>query len=152
MNPTYKQHDSRHAPAITTTEPLTFILPCKDLGLFPQVNGGKDVGSNGDVGRCHVLDAGRDPAAPHTASTRLGAHGAGRRHWRERGWCACASGRWKIGENWLITKPASYRFPATGTVGQVTKCQCVPAKRTVISLRSKRHPLPLVGVWEFIKQ
>lgn len=68
-----------------------FILPCKDLGLLPKINSGEDVGSNGDVGRCHVLDAGRDPAAPHTASTRLGAHGADRRHWRERGWCACAS-------------------------------------------------------------
>lgn len=68
-----------------------FILPGEDLGLFPQINGGKDVGSDGDVGRCHVLDAGGDPAAPHAASTGLGAHGADRRHRRARGRRACAS-------------------------------------------------------------
>lgn len=67
-----------------------------------SIKGGKDMGSNGDIGRCHVLDGdwsadgGGHPPAPHTASTWLGSYGAGwRRHWREGGWCACASGRWK---------------------------------------------------------
>lgn len=46
-----------------------FILPGENLSLLPKVKGGEDVGSDGDVGRCHVLDAGRHPAAPHTAST-----------------------------------------------------------------------------------
>lgn len=60
---------SRPAPVITTTEPFTFILPGKDLSLFPKIEGGKDVGSDSDIGRCHVLDGGRHPTAPHTAST-----------------------------------------------------------------------------------
>lgn len=46
-----------------------FILPGKDLSLFPKIKGGKDVGSDSDIGRCHVLDGGRHPTAPHTAST-----------------------------------------------------------------------------------
>lgn len=57
-----------HAPVITTTELFTFILPCKDFGLFPKIKGGKDVGSNGDIGRRHVLDGGRHPPAAHAAS------------------------------------------------------------------------------------
>lgn len=45
-----------------------FILPCKDLSLFPKIKGGKDVGSNGDIGRRHVLDGGRHAPAAHAAS------------------------------------------------------------------------------------
>lgn len=30
------------------TEPFTFVLPGEDLSLFPQVKGGKDMGSNAD--------------------------------------------------------------------------------------------------------
>lgn len=85
-------------------EPFTFILPCKDLSLFPKIKGGKDVGSNGDIGRRHVLDGGRHAPAAHAASAWLGPYGAGRRHWREGGWCACASERRKKRKNWLITK------------------------------------------------
>lgn len=51
-----------------------FVLPGEDLSLFPQVKGGKDVGSNADVGGCHVLDGdggadgGGQRPAPHAAS------------------------------------------------------------------------------------
>lgn len=58
-----------HAPGITTTEPFTFILPRQDLSLLPKIEGGKDMGCNGDIRRRHVLDGDRHAAAPSAAST-----------------------------------------------------------------------------------
>lgn len=57
------------------SEPLTFVLPCKGLGLFPKAKGLKDMGCDGDIGGGHVLDGdwgadgGRHPGAPHTAAS-----------------------------------------------------------------------------------
>ena len=41
-------------------------------------------------------------------------------------------------------KPPKDRFPASETVGQVTKFQCVLAKMTITSTRSKRYTSPSV--------
>lgn len=52
-----------------------FILPREGLSLLPKIEGGEDVGGDGDIGRRHVLDGdwgadgGSQPAVPHTAST-----------------------------------------------------------------------------------
>lgn len=88
-------------PPTFITQPLTFVLPCEGLCLFPKGKGLKDMGRDGDIRGGHVLDgdrgadSGRRPYGPHTAaSTRLGSTRAGRRrHWGEGGRNACASAR-----------------------------------------------------------
>lgn len=66
-------------PAFTAlsdpSEPLTFILPCESLSLFPKAKGLKDMGCDGDIGGSHVLDgdrgtdSGRHPNTPQTAAS-----------------------------------------------------------------------------------
>lgn len=73
------QHGPKHPhiyPTLPAADgPLTFILLCKGLCLFPKVKGLKDVGCDGDIGGGHVVDgdwstnSGSHPATPQTAST-----------------------------------------------------------------------------------